>query len=96
LGKLYTPEQALAINLVDEIVEQKDLLPRAQEEMLKWCKISEHARQVTKTAMRQDTLSLLMAQKENDIQNFVDFITKESIQKSLKIYLDSLKKPRAK
>ena len=44
--------------------------------------------------MRQDTISLLMAQKENDIQNFVSFITKDSIQKSLKFYLDSLKKPR--
>lgn len=39
LGKLYTAEEALAINLVDEIVEQKDLLLKAEEQMVKWCKI---------------------------------------------------------
>lgn len=39
LGKLYTAEEALAVNLVDEIVEQKDLLLKAEEQMVKWCKI---------------------------------------------------------
>jgi len=95
LGKLYTPEQALSINLVDEIAEPTEVALKAKEAMLQWCKIPAHARELTKASMRQDTISLLMAQKENDIQNFVSFITKDSIQKSLKFYLDSLKKPRA-
>ena len=39
LGKLYSPEEALAVNVIDEIVEQKDLLANAEEQMVKWCKI---------------------------------------------------------
>jgi hypothetical protein len=45
--------------------------------------------------MRRDTISKLIAQKESDTQAFIDFATKDFIQKSLKVYLDSLKKPKA-
>lgn len=46
--------------------------------------------------MRRDTISKLIAQKESDIQTFIDFATKDYIQKSLKAYLEALKKPKAK
>ena len=39
LGKLYSPEEALAVNLVDEIVESSDVLLKAEEQMQLWCKI---------------------------------------------------------
>ena len=39
LGKMYSPEEALSIGLVDEIVEPINVLTKAEEEMQKWCKI---------------------------------------------------------
>lgn len=39
LGKLYTPEEALAVNLVDELADPKELISKAEEQMLKWCAI---------------------------------------------------------
>lgn len=39
LGKLYSAEEALAVNLVDEIVDPKDLLSKAGAQMVQWCKI---------------------------------------------------------
>ena len=39
LGKMYSPEEALAIHLVDEIVEESALIVKAQEQMTQWCKI---------------------------------------------------------
>lgn len=94
LGKLYSAEEALAINLVDEIVDPKDVMAKAEEQMAIWCKIPAHARELTKSSMRQETISYLQTQKESDIDHFANFITKESIQKSLGFYLESLKKPK--
>jgi 3,2-trans-enoyl-CoA isomerase len=39
LGKMYLPEEALSIGLVDEIIDPINLLAKAEEEMQKWCKI---------------------------------------------------------
>lgn len=45
--------------------------------------------------MRKPTIDRLLANREADIQHFVNFITKESIQKSLGMYLEMLKKRKA-
>ena len=45
--------------------------------------------------MRRDTISKLLAQREVDTESFVEYISKEFIQKSLGAYLESLKKPAA-
>lgn len=52
------------------------------------------ARELTKSSMRRDTLSKLMAQRESDTDSFIEFTMREFIQKSLKNYLESMKKPR--
>lgn len=95
LGTLYTPEEALAINMVDEICDQKELMQRAEAQMALWCRIPTVARELTKSSMRRDTVSKLLAQREADIENFVEFATKEFVQKTLKAYIESLKKPKA-
>lgn len=37
-------------------------------------------------------LDRLVAHREEDIKNFVSFVSKESIQKSLRMYMEMLKK----
>jgi 3,2-trans-enoyl-CoA isomerase len=39
LGKMYKPEEALAVNLVDEIVEPAELMQVAEQRMQEWCRI---------------------------------------------------------
>lgn len=55
-------------------------------------RFTDHARQITKSMMRKPTIDKLTSNREADIQNFVSFITKDSIQKSLRMYLEMLKK----
>lgn len=55
----------------------------------------DHARQISKSMMRKPTIDRLLASRESDIQHFVNFITKESIQKSIGMYLEMLKKRKA-
>jgi len=94
LGLLYSPEEALKIKLIDEICAPQDLLAKAEQQMIAWSKIPTVARELTKHSMRRDTLSKLIAQRESDTENFIEFVSKEFIQKSLKVYLESLKKPK--
>eukprot|EP00063_Salmo_salar_P068199 XP_014043034.1 PREDICTED: enoyl-CoA delta isomerase 1, mitochondrial-like isoform X1 [Salmo salar] len=55
----------------------------------------DHARQITKSMMRKQTIDKLLSNREADITNFVSFITKDSIQRSLRMYLEMLKSRKA-
>lgn len=46
IGTLYSPQQALKINLVDEICSPNELLPRAEQQMQKWLKIPSRSNSV--------------------------------------------------
>ncbi|XP_071759215.2 enoyl-CoA delta isomerase 1, mitochondrial [Centroberyx gerrardi] len=92
LGLLYSAPEALKIGLVDRLVPEDQVLTTATETMAKWLAIPDHARQITKSMMRKPTIDKLMSNREADIHNFVSFITKDSIQKSLRMYLEMLKK----
>ena len=39
LGKMYSIEEALKVNLIDEAAEPKDLMQKADEQMQQWLKI---------------------------------------------------------
>ncbi|XP_074053362.1 enoyl-CoA delta isomerase 1, mitochondrial [Macrotis lagotis] len=90
-GLLFPPADALRIGLVDQIVPEDKVQGTALTVMSEWLKIPDHARQLTKTMMRKPFADLLLKQREADIQNFVSFISKDSIQKSLHVYLKLLK-----
>ncbi|XP_035510125.1 enoyl-CoA delta isomerase 1, mitochondrial [Morone saxatilis] len=92
LGMLYNPSDALKIGLVDQLVPEDQVLTTATQTMTKWLAIPDHARQITKSMMRKPTIDKLTSNRETDIQYFVNFITKDSIQKSLGMYLAMLKK----
>ncbi|XP_074511282.1 enoyl-CoA delta isomerase 1, mitochondrial-like [Sebastes fasciatus] len=94
LGLLYNPSEALKIGMVDEVVPEDQVLTTAMQAMTKWLAIPDHARQITKSMMRKPTIDKLTSNREDDIKDFVDFITKESIQKSLGMYMEMLKKRR--
>ncbi|NP_001291106.1 enoyl-CoA delta isomerase 1, mitochondrial [Esox lucius] len=95
LGLLYSAPDALKIGLVDQLVPQDQVLTAAQENMAKWLAIPDPARQITKSMMRKQTIDRLLSNRETDITNFVSFITKESIQRSLRMYLEMLKGRKA-
>ncbi|XP_041829929.1 enoyl-CoA delta isomerase 1, mitochondrial [Melanotaenia boesemani] len=95
LGLLYSPSEALKIGLVDQLVPEDQVLTTAMQTMTKWLAIPEHARQITKSMMRKPTVDKLTSNREADVQNFVSFITKDSIQKSLCMYLEMLKRKKA-
>ncbi|NXN12630.1 ECI1 isomerase, partial [Indicator maculatus] len=95
LGSLHPAAEAHKIGLVDELVPEEKLQERAVAVMAQWLALPDHARQLTKSMMRKAVLDRLVAHREEDIQNFISFISKESIQKSLRMYMEMLKKKKS-
>ncbi|KAF4092536.1 hypothetical protein AMELA_G00022070 [Ameiurus melas] len=90
-GLMYSPSDALKIGLVDQLVPEENILSTATETMTKWLDIPDHAREISKSMLRKPTVDRLLASRDADIKNFVSFIAKDSIQKSLGLYLTMLK-----
>ncbi|XP_015667443.1 enoyl-CoA delta isomerase 1, mitochondrial [Protobothrops mucrosquamatus] len=91
LGLLYSPQEALKIGLVDDLVPEEKIQARAAEVMAQWLAIPDHSRQLTKSALRKQALDHLLMHREADIQDFVRFISRDAIQKSLQKYMEMLR-----
>ncbi|XP_053551112.1 enoyl-CoA delta isomerase 1, mitochondrial [Bombina bombina] len=91
LGQMYPAPEAIRIGLVDQLAPEDKVQSTASSVMAQWLAIPDHARQITKSMMRKQVIDRLVSNRESDINNFVSFISKDSIQKSLQIYMDRLK-----
>ncbi|XP_052050497.1 enoyl-CoA delta isomerase 1, mitochondrial [Apodemus sylvaticus] len=94
LGTLFPPAEALKVGVVDEVVPEDQVHSKTRSVMAKWLAIPDHSRQLTKNMMRKATADNLIKQREADIQNFASFISRDSIQKSLHMYLEKLKQKK--
>lgn len=95
LGLLYPAPEALRIGLVDELVPEEKVQAVAAETMATWLAIPDHARQLSKSSLRKATVDRLLSHREADIQNFVQFVSRDSIQKSLQGYMERLRRRKA-
>ncbi|CAD5115181.1 DgyrCDS4176 [Dimorphilus gyrociliatus] len=94
LGKLYTAEEALQINLIDEISDNP--LQACEDEMMNWLKLPDHARTLTKFQNRGHIIEKMKKGRKEDLEKFVKFIPREGIQMALGTYLDNLKSRKKK
>ncbi|XP_011888367.1 PREDICTED: enoyl-CoA delta isomerase 1, mitochondrial isoform X1 [Cercocebus atys] len=94
LGLLFPPAEALQVGIVDQVVPEEQVQSTALSAIAQWMTIPDHARQLTKAMMRKATASRLITQRDADVQNFVSFISKDSIQKSLQLYFERLKEKK--
>ncbi|XP_076839642.1 enoyl-CoA delta isomerase 1, mitochondrial-like isoform X1 [Brachyhypopomus gauderio] len=95
MGIMYSAPEALKIGLVDQLVPEDKVLSTATNTLAKWLTIPGHAQEISKSMMRKPTVDKLLANREADVKNFVDFVTKDSNQKYLEMYLAALKKKKA-
>eukprot|EP00527_Entomoneis_sp_CCMP2396_P008269 CAMPEP_0198143136 /NCGR_PEP_ID=MMETSP1443-20131203/5863_1 /TAXON_ID=186043 /ORGANISM="Entomoneis sp., Strain CCMP2396" /LENGTH=299 /DNA_ID=CAMNT_0043806301 /DNA_START=46 /DNA_END=945 /DNA_ORIENTATION=+ len=100
LGTLYSPEQALEIGLVDEIIDGEDdarekVAERSMEMALAFGKILPHAWYANKRQIRGQAIAEMKQNRQQDLDNFVHFVTREQTQKNLTAYLQALAKKKA-
>jgi len=95
LGLLYTPEKALDMGLIDEVISiDQDINETLYEEAMKWAKIPLLARQKSKMLLRRKLLQNLEKNREHDIDSFCEFVMNEHVQKSLGLYIQNLKQKK--
>jgi Enoyl-CoA hydratase/carnithine racemase len=94
LGTLYTPEQAVDIGLVDEIVPLEEVISRSKEIALHWASVPPHARVASKMLARKRYLEELVDTRNEDVEHFRRFVLNDKVQSNLGAYLESLKRKK--
>lgn len=94
LGTLYGPDEALDIGLVDRVVEKETVREAALEAAAEFNQIPPPARVASKMMIRKERIDTMLANRQDDLDHFVRFITNEKTQKSLGGYLAMLMKKK--
>jgi Delta3-Delta2-enoyl-CoA isomerase len=92
VGHLFEPDEALRINLIDQICEPNVLIETGVAELKKWLQIPNDARSLTKQEMRKKTINNLLTNRQRDVDEFVRLQSTQTVQNNLQVYLNNLKK----
>lgn len=91
-GKLLKVEEALACNLVDEVHEMEDLLPKAEQEMQRLLRLSDNLLQQTKLNMRAELIGKLGNLLQKDTKPMVEAWFNPQSRAIMKMLVDSISK----
>jgi len=91
-GKLYSPEEAIKINLVDDVVNDKvEAMAKCEAFLNQFRKIPMDAVNTTKRNIRKEEIDYMRNNKQQDIDDFVKAIESVEAQRSIKMYYEALK-----
>lgn len=92
LGKLHEPQKALEIGLVDILaIDNEDCQKIAIEIAEEFLEVDDVARIGTKQLIRQEFMEWFNEYRKVDMKLFQEIISKDDIQKNLKIYAQMLR-----
>lgn len=91
-GSLFSPKEALAIGLVDELAADKaDAVKKCQGYINGFKNVAFLGRSATKLNLRKHNLHWLKENRQWDVASFVEFVQLPKVQVGLKLYIESLK-----
>jgi enoyl-CoA hydratase/carnithine racemase len=90
-GRLLTPEEALAVGLVDRVVEPEQVVPDAVE----WCReladLPGHAFRATRRTVRRDLVEIVRRDRGEDTGRLLDEWFRPEVQAPLRALAEQLK-----
>ncbi|XP_046451656.1 enoyl-CoA delta isomerase 1, mitochondrial-like [Daphnia pulex] len=93
LGSLFSPEEALKIGLVDKLVpDTENATAVAEAELKEFLQIPGMACYLSKMKIREAAIKDLSETREADLNQIVNFVKTDAVQKGLGLYLQSLAK----
>ncbi|XP_066291865.1 enoyl-CoA delta isomerase 1, mitochondrial-like [Branchiostoma lanceolatum] len=90
-GKLYRPEEALQLGLVDKVVPEAEVLSAAESELREWLQVPDAARILTKSNLRRKLLQTFQHNREKEVEEITRFVQTDSFQNNLKEFMTNLK-----
>jgi 3,2-trans-enoyl-CoA isomerase len=91
-GKLYSPEHAKEIGLVDEVVSADKVLETAEIKLKQYLKFEQHGWRITKRQLKHDLLESMHSITEFEMKTFQQQWWSEPVRNILGQFTENLKK----
>ena len=91
-GKLFTPEEALAIGLVDEVVKQESIMTAAERRVRKYMAFESNTWQQSKVNIRKDLIAVTSADQRVSLDIMLQQWWSPATRAILKTIIDNLQK----
>lgn len=91
LGHVFTPREAMAVGLVDRICTLNTLDIECWEALEPFLHVSAESRATMKLSLRADLIDEFLKSRAVDMDKFVSFILRDSVQNRLGKYIEQLK-----
>ena len=88
---LFPPARAKAIGLVDEVCEPDVLETHAFDALTPYLTVSAESRSTMKLSLRRDLIDRFLTSRDQDAEDMVSFLSRDSVQRSIGEYLETLK-----
>ena len=92
VGRVFTPGEALGIGLVDKVCSSDKLDTECWKALQPFLIVSAESRAKMKLSLRADLIDNFYTSREEDVDNFVSFILRDSVQQNLGKFIKQLKK----
>ena len=93
-GKMYKPQEAKAIGMIDQVVPEESLIDVAEQVMSKWVRIPHFGVSVTKQFLKGEIAQLLRDGCEEEIENTWKILSSPNIVALMDKYISGLSKPK--
>lgn len=91
-GRIFTPEDALEIGLVDDICAPEQLETKCREALQPFLEVFQESRTEMKLSLRSDLIKSFQLTRDEDMDRFVSYVLRDSVQTQLGAYITAIKR----
>lgn len=90
-GRVFTPREAKDIGLVDKVCSKDELDAECWKALEPFLLVSAESRATMKLSLRADLIDAFLRSRDDDMDKFVSFILRDSVQSNLRKFIEQLK-----